>query len=37
MLKSQPKSQMKGLTQFIVDLRNSKDQDEEDKNQFRNQ
>ena len=31
MLKSQPKSQMKGLTQFIVDLRNSKDQDEEDK------
>ncbi|KAF6062967.1 Adaptin N terminal region family protein [Candida albicans] len=31
MSKSQPKSQMKGLTQFIVDLRNSKDQDEEDK------
>ncbi|RCK63987.1 AP-2 complex subunit alpha [Candida viswanathii] len=31
MQKSQPKSLMKGLTQFIVDLRNSKDQDEEDK------
>ena len=31
MQRSQPKSLMKGLTQFIVDLRNSKDQDEEDK------
>ncbi|EMG45557.1 APL3 AP-2 complex subunit alpha [Candida maltosa Xu316] len=31
MSRTQPKTQMKGLTQFIVDLRNSKDQEEEDK------